>query len=150
MTRWIRRQAWVRLFILEACALSEPLSDACDSGQGVLRFGGTGHPFWVIAFRQVMETSKSYPPLWVCGDWLLHSVWDAGASSFYWGNPICGHDLARKSEYTLHAIHSLGSPCCQSCKCRLLVPPCYTPLITYLRASVYLSLKRGQGRGVKE
>lgn len=35
---------------------------------------------------------------------------------------------------------------CQSCNCHLLVPPCCIPLITYLWASIYLSLKWGLGK----
>lgn len=88
-------------------------------------------------------------PLCVCGEWLLHSAGDARApcsrertlpvGPAWLGRPKMS-SMRPRPPFWGHTM--LG---CQTCKCHLLVPPCYTPPVTHLWASVYLSLKRAGG-----
>lgn len=146
MTRSIRRSAWVRLFILAACGGGEPLLAA--RGPQVWRQRG---PVWGHRLAAGDGDSPPNLPLCVCGEWLLHSAGDARApcsrertlpvGPAWLGRPKMS-SMRPRPPFWGHTMRG-----CQTCKCHLLVPPCYTPPVTHLWASVYLS-KTGWGAPV--
>lgn len=102
---------------------------------GVLRFGGRGDPFGDIVLLQVVETA-----LQNC----LFACVESGFSTvrgMFWGED--------PTENVLHVTPTpfWGHRAGLSCRCHLLVPPCYTPPVSHPFVGLSLPHSRtGGGR----